>query len=339
MMTTKTPVAVLGTGSAGMKHIKAMQSLQYPFYAIPARQDQEQRRANLYGMGVSIADSLTSAYDLGCTHAIIATDSGRHCIDIEEAITIGFSSILVEKPMAINLEEAQHILNIERKYNATVFVASPLRFCKSLTQKFTYALDTVGTLVACHINTFSYLPEWRPERDYHDTYSAKKDQGGVLLDLVHDIDMACTIGSWPMRLQAIVQNQGILGINSPETAHLMWQNQDHCTTVVALSYLHPLIISGYAHRRYGPHPGTREYTIYGATKTERLVLHFSPDDLEQAFLNQDKAFLDPDAEGRAILPTSMDGADTIAIVEAAMRANEMRQEIWVPYLQRTKPES
>ncbi len=36
----------------------------------------------------------------------------------------------------------------------------------------------------------SWLPDWRPDRDYRESYSARLDEGGVLRDLVHEIDYA-----------------------------------------------------------------------------------------------------------------------------------------------------
>lgn len=88
--------------------------------------------------------------------------------------------ILVEKP----LFEAVH--NLAPVKNS-VWVAYLLRFhpiLKMIKKK-------ISKKKLWNINIFcgSYLPEWRPGRDYRETSSARKDSGGgVLLDLSHELD-------------------------------------------------------------------------------------------------------------------------------------------------------
>ena len=44
-------------------------------------------------------------------------------------------------------------------------------------------------MISVNVNCGQYLPTWRPDSEYQNSYSAKKvDGGGVLLDLSHEID-------------------------------------------------------------------------------------------------------------------------------------------------------
>jgi predicted dehydrogenase len=43
-------------------------------------------------------------------------------------------------------------------------------------------------IISVNAKCGQYLPSWRPNSDYRDCYSAKKEGGGVLLDLSHEID-------------------------------------------------------------------------------------------------------------------------------------------------------
>ena len=49
----------------------------------------------------------------------------------------------------------------------------------------------VKKLWSIHVFCGSFLPDWRPGRDYRETSSARRDAGGgVLLDLSHELDYA-----------------------------------------------------------------------------------------------------------------------------------------------------
>ncbi len=67
------------------------------------------------------------------------------------------------------------------------YVACNLRFHPVL-QYLKQEIDTRNVFYTKVVSS-SYLPEWRPEQDYRDSYSAKKEPGGgVLLDLIHEPD-------------------------------------------------------------------------------------------------------------------------------------------------------
>lgn len=49
----------------------------------------------------------------------------------------------------------------------------------------------LGRLVRADFEAGQWLPDWRPSQDYRLSYSASRGQGGgVLLDLIHEIDAA-----------------------------------------------------------------------------------------------------------------------------------------------------
>jgi len=88
--------------------------------------------------------------------------------------------IFCEKP----LFETKKNLTIKEN---RVFVGYVLRF-HPLMQKLKEFLHN-ERVISINVKCGQYLPSWRPNTKYQDSYSAKKNEGGgVLLDLSHEID-------------------------------------------------------------------------------------------------------------------------------------------------------
>lgn len=88
--------------------------------------------------------------------------------------------VLVEKPLF------HKYVKINFKNNK-YFVGYNLRFHPVL--KFIKEIIKKKKIFSINVNCSSYLPDWRPKRNYKKIYSSvKKRGGGVLLDLSHELD-------------------------------------------------------------------------------------------------------------------------------------------------------
>ncbi len=163
--------------------------------------------------GCMAVPSLDDAIRLGARFCIIATDTGRHALDGIEAAEWGLH-LLVEKPLATDATEARRLC-ARAAASRKIFVGCVMRFSKSL-NTFREMLNSIGRVNPVRIECQSYLPDWRPARDYRESYSARPDEGGVLRDLIYEIDYAGWLFGWPCALQAKVKNLGRLGINADE---------------------------------------------------------------------------------------------------------------------------
>tara|TARA_Y100000588_G_scaffold395323_2_gene523397 strand:- start:1610 stop:2590 length:981 start_codon:yes stop_codon:yes gene_type:complete len=323
-------IAVVGTGSAGRHHLEALRQLDdVEPIAVPIRHT---RMAELEAEGYRTAPSIQMASSLGAEAAIIATDTGRHFQDAITALEEGMD-ILVEKPMSVDSMEAHRLCQRASNLHRETYIGYVLRFSDSL-NTFRRLLNELGQIHFVRLECQSYLPDWRPNRPYEDTYSARAHEGGVLRDLVHEIDYAGWLFGWPLNVQARLENTGRLGIDAEELAALIWDSPAGCLVSVSLDYLSTpprRLMTAFGEggsMSWDGIAGTVSLARVGAP-VEELKHHQSADQLfcsqAYAFTNAMLGVRDPH------LASGSDGVKAMAVCDAARQASEKRIEQTVVY--------
>lgn len=291
---------------------------------MPARAS---RRAELQAAGWDCAADLREARELGARAAVIATNTGRHEADALEALSLGLD-VLVEKPLAVDSAASRRIASAAAASGRKAFVGCVLRFSPSLLE-FRGRLPAFGPVTSVDIVCRSYLPDWRPGRDYRESYSARADEGGVLRDLIHEIDYAGWLFGWPRSVLGLVERTGSLGIESDDRASLEWTAPGGARVKIALDYL-----TRSPSRRIsavGPAGELVWDKIAGAVETRRsgaaVERAVFDEDAAGRFTAQAAAFLSAVSGGGAgVLATLEDGVRALTICDAARRATATRRE-------------
>lgn len=323
-------VAVVGTGSAGLRHLEAIGRVSGTVgIAIPQRMG---RAETLAAAGYRTASSVREAVGMGVAHCVIATGTGRHLQDGLLALEQG-CHVLVEKPLAIDARQARRMCDQGEATGRQVFVGCVLRFSEALGVFRTW-LPEVGSVHAVRIECRSYLPAWRPERPYQQSYSAQRDEGGVLRDLIHEIDYAGWLFGWPSAVQARLRNTGRLGIAAEEIAELWWDAPSGAAVSVSLDYL-----TQPARRRmsaYGERGTIVWDAVAGAVTLSKVGFSVrtmtSSQTVEDMLVVQADAFLCATA-GAADprLASGQDGVRALAVCDAAREASETTRQVAVSY--------
>lgn len=219
-------VVVYGTGSIGMRHLEVLSQMEgVSPIAMPVRTERLKDEALKQYHPIAVQ----SLEKLDPEAVVIATDTGRHKRDIETLrARLPHARLLVEKPL----------FSVQEKLNCTVehiYVACNLRF-QSAMQQFKVGLSGLGEVYSVRIECQSYLPDWRPNRDYKQSYSARKEEGGVMRDLVHEIDYAMWLFGRPQEVFAKLSTSRRIGIEAEESADLFWSVEDTSVSV-RLDYL------------------------------------------------------------------------------------------------------
>jgi len=323
-------VAVLGTGSIGSRHLDVLRTLGgAQGLAIPRR---PARAQELETQGGAVTGSLEQAADSGAGLCIIATETGRHVEDGLQALKLGFD-VLMEKPLASDSAGARLLNEAAAKAKRKLYVGCVMRFSESL-NIFRDRLPTIGDVHSVRIECQSYLPDWRPNQDYRDSYSARAVEGGVLLDLIHEVDYAGWIFGWPEGTRGKLTNTGRLGIESEEVAELNWATPSGTSVSIMLDYL-----SRTPNRRMRAFGSEGELTWDGIVNRVSLqlvgksqVIENSDQERNAMFSAQTTAFIDAIAgaqDGR--LASSDEGVWALAVCDAARRSSDSGQIEKVEY--------
>ncbi|MEO7752455.1 MAG: Gfo/Idh/MocA family oxidoreductase [Terracoccus sp.] len=256
-------VVVRGSGSIGQRHARVLRALGAEVGLWPVR---DRGLGGEQGIdaatGARLLDDGTGPGALGRADlVVVATDTARHVADALAALDAGARRVLVEKPVAPTAAEADPLTRHPRA--GAVHVAAPLRAHESF-RHLAAAVPRVGAPVSAHVWCQSWLPDWRPDRDYRESYSARADEGGVLRDLVHEIDYATALLGEPLLAGAVLDHDGPLEMAAEQAATLLWSTPNASAVTVRLDYVTRPATRGILVR--GPE-GALEWTV--ATGTVR----------------------------------------------------------------------
>ena len=315
-------VTVLGTGSAGSRHCHILRQLGAEVIAISVRPE---RREQLSRAGFDCAQNLAEARQAGARGAVVATDTGRHLDDTRTAIRLGMH-VLCEKPLATSAKDAVPLRMISEELHT--FPACCLRFEPGL-RAFRTRLPEIGDVHSIRIECRSYLPEWRPGRDFRKSYSARAGEGGVLLDLIHEVDYALWLFGAPSCVSGFLRNTGRLGIESAEQAYGTWSTASGATASIELDYLSRLPVRRI---RAAGSRGELRYDFLARqlvlNRLERRVhSEVFPGEREDMYIEQMREFLTV-LGGRPPrhLATLEDGVLALAVCDAWKRSAESRRQ-------------
>ena len=134
--------------------------------------------------GIKTVNNLNQAVAEKPDFAIISNPTHLH---VDTALDLARASIpfLIEKPVSDRLEGLDSLKKTILEKNLPVMVGFQLRHHPGYKQ-FVRLISSgeIGRPLSLQGYVGQYLPDWRPDDDYRESYSAKKELGGgVILDL------------------------------------------------------------------------------------------------------------------------------------------------------------
>ena len=153
--------------------------------------------------GLASFDDLGRALDQGPDVVLVTNPTSRH-MQVALAAAARGCHLFIEKPLSHDLEGAAELAELSRRSGTVVTVGYQLRFHPAMrTLKDMLAAGNLGRLTSARLEFGEYLPGAHGYEDYKSGYAARSELGGgVLLSLIHELDLAYWLFGMPRRLFA-----------------------------------------------------------------------------------------------------------------------------------------
>lgn len=190
-MTEPFHTLVVGTGAIGQRHLRHLREIDHAGRFTFLRRDSRPREIDaIYRPSVvmSLDEALAARPDL----AIVASPSAHH-VDVLPKLIAANVPLYVEKPIVTSVADVATVSEALQYADPSTPRLSGFnfRYLPSLI-KFSELVrgGSLGRPVRAHLTAGQWLPDWRPQSDYRESYSAQRALGGgVLFDLIHEIDL------------------------------------------------------------------------------------------------------------------------------------------------------
>jgi predicted dehydrogenase len=322
---------VIGTGSIGKRHISNLLDLgaevQYFSYR-PDTQPIDARAKRISSIEAALGSNIDAV--------VVANRTDQHVPVALEAARRGIH-LFVEKPLSGSLVGVEELISTVKLRGLVVEAGFMMRAHPNLCWiRKQLGLGIIGDIWHMRAAVGQWLPDWRRDTDYRQSYSASRLQGGgVTLDLIHELDLVQWLLGPVIEVTAMMRKVKALEIETEAIAQIGLQLASGALAQVHLDYLRP----GYGREMelVGSSGVLRWDYTRGVVTLEQVghplqEVHHVPDDFARnhLFLSHMRHFLNC-VHSKTLRPISpiIDSADVLKVALAAHRSAEERTHVLV----------
>ena len=215
-------VALIGAGMIANTHVAALSALQSRCQLraiVSNRPERAEYLSTIYqGQSPQYTNELSVVLEDSNIDIVIVATPPNIRLDLIDALTKAGKHILLEKPVARNVEESKQVVDICERAKVRLAVLFQHRMWE--TAKAATELVASGELGKIGVVEIA-APLWRPQSYYDElergTYA--RDGGGVLItQAIHTIDLALSLTGPVSRMQAMVATSSLHEMESEDFA-------------------------------------------------------------------------------------------------------------------------
>lgn len=209
-------IIFFGLGSIGKRHVRLLRETGgHEIYALRTKLSD----APEADLGITNFSSWDQVDNVRPQVAFITNPTAFHLSTAIACARRGMA-LFIEKPLGDSMDGSSELINLVRTRKLPTYVAFVLRFHPVIEKlrELTQGKDILHLRCVCT----SFLPLWRPERDYLKGYSARRALGGgVIADLFHEIDYIGWLLGGVTSLDGRYDRRGKITIDSEDYADIL----------------------------------------------------------------------------------------------------------------------
>jgi predicted dehydrogenase len=302
-------IVVVGCGSIGSRYVRWLNDLGVQVIACDTDPSRFEAFKDLNDVvsATSLEDALSTKPD----RVLVATPPNTHA-DVACASFDAGADVLIEKPIASTLEDAERIVDKANQLGRRAWVVCNMRFHDG-PQTLKHNMSKVGSALFVRVHFGHRLSQMRPV-GINVFASSKEDGGGVILDCIHEIDYlrwffgeVDTVNSW-------VGQIGPDKIDAEDYAEIQLQFKSGVRVAVHLDFIMR------RKRRGAEIIGTEGNLIWNSEgrAPENCTITFADNKGEQILLHNPE--VDSNASYIRMLKDFLDGGDNLQSADDGLQA-------------------
>ncbi len=227
-------VVLIGYGSIGRRHVNNLISLGINEITLFRRK----KKGNHHG--INEINNIDQILEVNPDFVIVSNPTALHYKYLKFLIKSKLN-ILCEKPLLNKPSELVSLNRLLKDYDGIARIAFNLRHHPCIVKvKEIIKKSLLGRLHSARFFVGQYLPDWKPKTNHLENYSAKSSLGGgVIFDLVHEIDIAEYLINKPKdKVYSIARKISNVTIDSEDIAEIIYNTSENVLVNIHLDYLY-----------------------------------------------------------------------------------------------------
>lgn len=224
-------IAVIGCGSIGQRHARNLRKLGVANLLLV--DPQIERAASLSDeRGGNFFDSAERALAEEPEIALICAPTSMHLTLADRALQSD-CHLFIEKPLADSAEGVHSLIDAAEARGRLLLAGYNFRFDRVLNYVRAWICERrIGNVTSAHFHFGSHLPSRHPWEDYRAGYGARRELGGgVILDAIHELDMACGLFGEPEKIYCAGGKFSEMEIDVEDTAEILMSYPDKIVSI------------------------------------------------------------------------------------------------------------
>lgn len=230
-------ILVFGGGSIGTRHAKNLLKCKAGEVMIV---EPDEKRSQVLAKELNVqsqADGERAIASFKPDIVFVCSPTALHVPHAAMAMAAG-AHIFIEKPLSHTMQGVEELRRKALQQKRTVMVGCNMRFHPGVKEvKRLLDAGAIGAPLTTRIVYRGYLPTWRPQQDYRKSYSASLEQGGAVLDCIHEIDLALwELGPGEVT-EANVESAASIGLETDGLAELTLRHASGAESSIHVSFI------------------------------------------------------------------------------------------------------